>query len=355
MSDEGLGLMDVLRATAPGTLLRDAIDNIVDLGRGGLLLIASEDQAEQVVETGFEIRTKITPQRVIELSKMDRAIVVDDKIQTILYANAYLMPDPKISSDETGTRHMAAEKVAKQLGVTTIAVSASRGRVTIYCGPHRHTLRHIISLNAQANQALRILEQYRATFDDLSRELTSLELEGRVLPYHVANLIQTIIQMLTIRGEIERIFVELGEEKELMELQLDWLMQDVEDELKHVVWDMRASDLNRDDALEAIQSLTHDELPSTEKVMEALGYEASEEEMDEAIASRGYRVLSQIPRIPLSVIERLVEHYGSLKEIRRETEEDLMEIKGIGQVRARTIRLGVQRLERSLMYWEGTA
>ncbi len=353
MSDTSL--VDILRATAPGTLLRDAIDNIVDLGRGGLLLVASENEAEQIVETGFEIRTRITPQRVIELSKMDRAIVVDDKIQTILYANAYLMPDPKVSSDETGTRHMTAEKVAKQLGVTTIAVSASRGRVTIYCGPHRHTLRDIISLNAQANQALRILEQYRATFDDLSREMTALELEGRVLPYHVANLVQTIIQMLTIRKEIESIFVELGEEKELMELQLDWLMQDTEDELKYIVWDMRAGDLRRDDAVEAVRELTHEELPSTEKVMEALGYEAREEDMDETIPSRGYRVLNQIPRIPLSVIERLVDTYGSLKEIRRESEEDLMKIKGIGQVRARTIRLGIQRLERSLMYWEGNA
>jgi len=177
-----------------------------------------------VVQAGFELHTKMTPQKVIELSKMDRAIVLDESLQTILYANAYLVPDPEIPS----------------LNTPTIAISATRGRVTIYYGPHKHVLRDVLTLTARANQALRILEQYRATFDDLSRELTALEFEGRVLPYHVANLIQTVVQMLAIQDEIERIFIELGEEKELMELQLDWLMLDVFDELRLVIRDFQA-------------------------------------------------------------------------------------------------------------------
>lgn len=345
-------MLEILKATAPGTPLRQAIDGIVDLGRGGLLLIADEEKAKEVVRSGFDLHTRLTPQRLIELSKMDRAIVIDETLQTILYANAYLVPDPEIPSGETGTRHLTAEKVAKQLEVPAIAISASRGRVTIYFSSYKHTLRDIITLTARANQALRILEQYRATFDDLSRELTALEFEGRVLPYHVANIIQTVVQMLTIQEEIERIFVELGEEKELMELQLDWLMLDVLDDFLLIIRDMQAEVQDPKEIIAKIQALSPEDLLSTAKIIEALGYEPGEDFLETTIPSRGYRVLSQIPRIPLSVIERLVERFGSLQQILEASEEELMEVKGIAEVRARAIRMGLQRLKRSLMLWE---
>lgn len=346
------GLLEVLKAIAPGTPLREAIENVVDLRTGGLLVIANEEKAKQVVRSGFELRARLTPQRVMELSKMDRAIIIDEDLQTILYANAYLVPDPDIPSSETGTRHLTAEKVAKQLNVPVIAISASRGRVTVYYGPHKYLLGDLITLTARANQALRILEQYRTTFDDLSRELMALEFEGRVLPYHVANFIRTIMQMLTIQKEIEEIFVELGEEKALMELQLDWLMLDVREELALTVRDFAANDRSPEKILEEIQALSPEELLSTEKIMETLGYEAGEELLDETIPSRGYRVLHQIPRLPLSVIERLAEEFGTLQGILEASEEELMEVKGIAQVRARMIRSGLQRLKRSLLLWE---
>lgn len=349
---EDEALLVILKVTAPGTPLRDAINNIVDLRRGGLLVIANDEKAQVVVRSSFELRTKLTPQRLVELSKMDRAIVMDEDLQTILYANAYLVPDPEIPSEETGTRHLTAEKVARQLGVATIAISASRGRVTVYYGPYKHLLQDIITLTARANQALRILEQYRATFDDLSRELTALEFEGRVLTYHIANLIQTIVQMLAVQDEIEQVFVELGEEKELMELQLDWFMLDVRDAFTLIIRDFQANDRNPEKIIAEIQSLLPEELLSTEKVMEALGYETQEEALEETVDSRGYRVLSQIPRLPLSVIENLVDEFGSLQDILDASEEELMEVKGVAEVRARAIRLGLQRLKRSLLLWE---
>ncbi|OGF56186.1 MAG: DNA integrity scanning protein DisA [Candidatus Fraserbacteria bacterium RBG_16_55_9] len=345
-------LLQILRGIAPGTPLRDAINNIVDLRHGGLLVIANDDKAQAVVRSGFELRTKLTPQRLVELSKMDRAIVIDEDMQTILYANAYLVPDPEIPSEETGTRHLTAEKVARQLGVAAIAISATRGRVTVYYGLYKHLLQDTITLTARANQALRILEQYRATFDDFSRELTALEFEGRVLPYHIANLVQTIMQMLAIQDEIEQIFVELGEEKELMELQLDWLMLDVRDAFVLMIRDFQANDRSPEKIIAEIQSLSPEELLSTERVMEALGYEAEEEALDVTIASRGYRVLSQIPRIPISVIENVADEFHELQNILDASEEELMEVKGVAEVRARAIRLGLQRLKRSLLLWE---
>ena len=345
-------LLKILEATAPGTPLRQAINSMVDLGKGGLLVIADEEKSKQVVHNCFELHTEMSPPRLVELSKMDRAIIIDESLSKILYANAYLVPDPNIPSEETGTRHLTAQKVARQLGVSVIAISASRGRVTIYCGDYKHMLMDTVTLTARANQALRILEQYRLTFDDLSRELTAIELEGRVLPYHIANFIQTIVQMLAIQEDIERFFIELGEEKELLELQLDWLMLDVVDELHLVIRDVQLGKRAPEKVIEDFKNLSPEDLLSTEKIIEILGYEGREESLDEIIDSRGYRVLNQIPRIPVVVVERLVKSFGTLSKITAATEEDLMQVKGIARVRARAIRLGLQRLKRSLMLWD---
>ena len=56
-------------------------------------------------------------------------------------------------------------------------------------------------------------------------------------------------------------------------------------------------------------------------------------------AAAGYRLLSQIPRLPESIVDGIVEHFGSLPKIMRATIEDLEEVDGVGEcgpVRSRT-------------------
>ena len=57
---------------------------------------------------------------------MDGAIIVDEAIKRLAWANVQLMPDPTIPSDETGTRHRTAERVAKQTGALVVSVSQQR-------------------------------------------------------------------------------------------------------------------------------------------------------------------------------------------------------------------------------------
>lgn len=343
------GFLKVLEKVAPGTPLRDAINSIVQMRNGGLIVLSDLEKAREVVQAGFFLDTEFTPQRVVELSKMDRAIVIDEGLKRIYYANAYLVPDPHIESDETGTRHLTAEKVARQLNVATIAISAERmGRVTVYYGPIKYVLQDISVLSARVNQALRILEQYRVTYNELSGELMALELEGRVLPVHVANTLQNVVQILDTEEEIRRWFVELGEERELMELLLEWLMVDVKEQAELLVRDFQENRKSPRTLLEEIRRLLPEDLLSTEKILEILGYESSEDMLDRVLPSRGFRVLSQIPRLPMTVIEDLVSAFGSLRAILRATEQDLMEVKGIAEVRARAIRSGLRRLKNSL-------
>jgi len=341
-------LVEILKRVAPGAPLREALDAIIELGKGGLIMIAEEDQAKEVVQSGFRLNTEFTPQRLSELSKMDRAVVVGPNLKRIIYANAYLVPDPAIPSEETGTRHLTAERVAKQLDVPVIAVSAALSRITIYYGQLKYVLHDIPTIISRVNQALRILEQYRSTFDDLLGELTMLEFEGRVFPLHVANVIQLIVQMLEIEDEIRRWFVELGTERELMELLLEWMMLNVDETFDLLVRDFKVDERPGAEIIAAVRALPTEELLSSERIMELLGYEGGEEALDTAIPSRGYRVLSEIPRLPMSVIEELVRELGTLNNLLQAPEEELMRIKGVAEVRARAIRSGLERIRRRL-------
>ncbi len=100
---------------APGTLLREAIDNIVRARTGALLVFADEDRIRPMISGGIDIDVALTPMILYELAKMDGAILLDEAGTHIIHANVQLMPDASIESQETGTRHRTAERVAKQL------------------------------------------------------------------------------------------------------------------------------------------------------------------------------------------------------------------------------------------------
>ncbi len=67
-------------------------------------------------------------------------------------------------------------------------------------------------------------------------------------------------------------------------------------------------------------------------------------QLDAGVQPRGYRLLSRIPRLPESVLANIVERYGSLHKIMRATLEDLDEVEGVGENRARAIMEGLSRM-----------
>ena len=93
------------------------------------------------------------PQLLYELAKMDGAIIVNDDLSRLAYANVQLMPDPTIASSETGTRHRTAERVAKQTNALVISIS-QRETVTVFLGTRRYQLEQVADVLAKTNQAL---------------------------------------------------------------------------------------------------------------------------------------------------------------------------------------------------------
>lgn len=344
-------LEELLEQIAPGTILRDALDRIVEQSHGGLIVLSQLDKIEEIITSGFRLEAEVTAQRLSELSKMDGAIIIDEDLSAISYANAHLAPDPSIESLETGTRHKAAEQTAKQFKIPVIAISERRDRVTIYLNNARYILRDISTIMSKVNQALLIMEQYRGNYDDDLQELTALEFDGNVLPFHVVNPITTIGQMTTLKSEIKRMFLELGEEKTLPSRQLENMMSGIEADLRFIIKDFKKDDPKDVEPLEKeIIELCADTPPSTKQVMELLGYD--EEDLDEFLTSRGYRVLHKIPRLPHVVIERIVDKFGSLEQILKAEREELEDVKGVAETRSNTIKAGLQRLENRITIME---
>ncbi len=342
---------ELLREVAPGTTFRDALDRIVEQGHGGLIVISELEEVEEIITSGFKLDARLTAQRLSELSKMDGAIVVGSNLAKITYANAHLAPDPTIESLETGTRHKAAEQTAKQLKLPVIAISERRNRITAYFEEERYILREIATIMSKVNQALLIMEQYRGNYDDDLQELTALELDGNVLPYHVVNPITTIGQMLTLKKEINRMFLELGEEKTLPSRQLGNMISGIEEDLEFIIKDFRRDpEGDVDKLMKEIIDLCSETPPSTKKLMALLGYE--EENLDEFLQSRGYRVLHKIPRLPHVVIARIVDKFGALENILQARQDDLQDVKGVAETRSNTIKAGLQRLENRITIME---
>src|SRR5574342_1295128 len=104
MENKKLGeqsINEVLQFIAPGTPIRDGIDNVLRANTGGLIVLGYNDKVEAIVDGGFQVNCVFTPSFLYELAKMDGAIILNEQGSKIIVANAQLAPDPTIPSSET--------------------------------------------------------------------------------------------------------------------------------------------------------------------------------------------------------------------------------------------------------------
>jgi diadenylate cyclase len=340
-------LLEALARIAPGTELRQAIDDVIRSREGALIVIGDPDALSFLYSGGIRLDQPFTPQLLYELSKMDGAIVVDQRITKLAYANVQLMPDPTIASNETGTRHRTAERVAKQTGALVISISQQRSTISVYSGPTRYQLDTVPDVLAKTNQALATLETYRQRLEQVLTRLTALEFQNAVVLDDVLVVLQRAEMTTRMAAEIERDCVELGAEGRLIQMQLQELIGDVPVERAAVVYDYHVDGTGPRAALalEALHALPYRQLLEFERLAELLGYARDVNPLDHAVSPRGFRVLSHIPRIPDGVIRKVVADLGDLESIVRASQRDLEAVAGVGAVRAREIREGLRRLQ----------
>jgi diadenylate cyclase len=278
---------------------------------------------------------------------MDGAIILDPAIKRIAWANVQLMPDPTIPSDETGTRHRTAERVAKQTGALVVSVSQQRETVTLFAGPAHYQLALVADVLAKTNQALGTLDTYRQRLEQALTRLTALEFQNAVMLDDVLIVLQRAEMTSRMAERIERDCVELGSEGRLIRLQLAELVGDVPAERDAVVRDYHAAGGGPDAtlALEGLRALSYQGLLEFDRLVELLGYERGVNSLDHSVTPRGYRILSHIPRLPEAVVRRVVDGFGSLDTVVRASQRELEAVEGVGAVRAREIRDGLRRLQ----------
>ena len=331
---------------APGTALRSAIDDIIRSREGALIVIGEPNELAFLFSGGIKLEVPFTPQLLYELAKMDGAIIVNAGCTKLAYANVQLMPDPTIASDETGTRHRTAERVAKQTDALVISISQQRETVTVFVGQSRYQLEPIADVLSKTNQALSTLETYRARLEQVLTRLTALEFQNAVMLDDVLVVLQRAELTTRMAEEVERACVELGEEGRLIRMQLDELVADVPDEKAALVYDYHAEGgaARTQEGLEALAGLPYNQLLEFE-LLAVIGYPASVNPLDHAVSPRGYRVLSHIPRLPDGVVKRVVASLDGLDGIVRASQRELEAVEGVGTVRAREIREGLRRLQ----------
>jgi diadenylate cyclase len=337
-------LYRALKAIAPGTLLRDGLENILRAKTGALIVVSDSPTVMALVDGGFAIECDYSPAHLYELAKMDGALVLSQDGKKIRYANAQLIPDSSIPSGETGTRHRTAERVGRQTGELVIAISQRRNLITLWQGHNKYTLKDTNVILSRANQAVQTLEKYKKVLDQSLINLTALEFEDFVTLSDVAIVIQHTEKVLRISREIERYIVELGIDGRLVSMQMEELMTNFEDGML-VIRDYCVSpDLKTAELIREQIVTSNEELLDLMSICRLLGFGTHVSTLDLPVVPRGYRILKKIARLPMQVIENLVQTFRTLHRINNTTIVELDAVEGIGEVRAKAIKDGLKRI-----------
>jgi diadenylate cyclase len=344
-----LRLRATLAAVAPGTDLREGLERILRGRTGALVVLGCDKTVESISTGGFQLDVEFTPTGLRELAKMDGAIICDREATQIVEAGVHLMPDSAIPTQETGTRHRTADRVARQTGFPVISVSQSMHIIALYVDGIRYVLEDAAAILSRANQALATLERYKLRLDEVSGTLSALEIEDLVTVRDVAAVAQRLEMVLRIANEIEDYVLELGTDGRLLALQLDELVAGVVHDRELVVRDYLPDNRRprtAGDVLADIDALSSTELIDIANVIAPFGL-GSAENLDSAVSPRGYRLLAKVPRLPSAVVERLVDHFGTLQKLLAASIDDLQTVDGVGDTRARSVREGLSRLAES--------
>lgn len=85
-------------------------------------------------------------------------------------------------------------------------------------------------------------------------------------------------------------------------------------------------------------------------IAKLLGYETFDNYDEVGVYTRGYRILNKIPRMPSNIVENLILAFKSFQHILAADIESLDDVEGIGEVRARTIRQSLRRMQEQFMF-----
>ena len=309
--------LDILKKLSPGTGLREGLNDIVNGGMGALIVISNEDSSN-IIEGGFKVDCEFNSKRLAELAKMDGAIILSEDFKKILYANTLIVPDRTIDTIETGIRHQAAERAAKQINGLVIAVSERRKKITVYYGNSRYVLQNTEELLRRATETLRILEKQREVFDELLINLNVLEVTNLVSISDVCIILQRMEMIKKMADIINEYLIELGKEGVIVRMRMREVTKGIEREEEFVIQDYIKYP---EQVKNFFDELSFEGLLDAENIARILFGEISETR----VISKGYRILSKI-NISDNEISNLINCFENFDNIINADENKIRDI-----------------------------
>ncbi len=321
----------------PGQPLRIGVDLIADKKAGALIVIGSTPKIDRISSGGITLNDcEYSPEMLSELSKMDGAIVVDDKVTTILRANVHLNPSDSIKTTQTGTRHRTAERTSAMTGLTVIAVSEETSLIKVFENFKTKELEESSVILGKVNESLQSVDRMRRRFDDAVTTLGELEIENTLTNQEVLEVIQRGELLTRLANQVKSEASKLGKDAGLIMIQIDSLESGVLNTLNLVLKDHLPTRKFRTTvkANNEISKLSYDEL----NVIEHLGNVLSKLPLDDISVSKGYRVLARLPNLPENLHDQIIQKFKTLPKLLAASPEKLYQVEGIGRSRAQQLR-----------------
>jgi len=318
LQDKEKDFLETLKLFAPGTSIRSSLDDLLSARMGALIVVANEN-THKIIEKGFRINAKFSHQKVVELAKMDGAIILSSDLKKILYANALLFPSVEVQTKETGTRHKAAERTARQAGALVIAVSERKNKITLYYKDLKYELQRSSEILRRASETLQILEKQKEIYNDLIANLNLLEIENLVTVNDLCTILQRLEILKRISSIVRRYLIELGKEGMVVSMRLKELIGNLNKEEGLILKDYFNN--NSQTTSEVLERMSFDSLLEITNISSALFRDFH----DKVISPKGERLLDKT-RMPEDYLRELINRFDNLDKILSAGDGELLEV-----------------------------
>lgn len=331
-------LNEILTLITPGKKLRQAVDRIREAQLGALIILSNPEDIKDIMEGGFRFETDFTPQKVYELSKMDGGIIISPDCKKIYAANVELRPTTILDSDESGTRHRTAHRLAMQTGKIVITVSERRNKITVYKDDIKYNVESIADLLIKSSQAIMSLEKYSNIINKYLNDLNYFEFEDLVSLEDIIIGIRYFYLLFNMDNRIRKYILELGVEGKMLELQYKEIMLGFKNLFINFVKDYIPIELEKtikaEKIYEKITTIEDDNFTDDNNIARMLGYDMKKYVLEDNISPRGYRLLGSVDKLSKKDIESIISKFDSIEQIFESSEQELMKIKGINKTKA---------------------
>lgn len=197
------------------------------------------------------------------------------------------------------------------------------------------------------------MEKYKKVFDNKLSILNEYEFNDIVTLENVLVVIQRAEMVMRIVEEIQRQIYELGSDGRLVRMQLEELIGGLEKEELLIIKDYMVSSKKKqtpEKILEKLEMLEYSDLSNENTIAKLLGYENFDNYDEVGVYTKGYRILNKIPRMPSNIVENLISSFKSFQHILAADIESLDDVEGIGEVRARSIKQSLKRMQDQFVF-----